>query len=91
MARVFRIVAIGLLVAWLVALALLAIGTFGLFGQEREPLSAIFVLPLGLPWTFLFSSLSDAGGPWVAILSPLLKIIIFASLARMAKPRTRSK
>jgi len=29
---------------------LLLIGTFGLFGQEKDPLSAVFLIPLGLPW-----------------------------------------
>ena len=38
------IILFGLL--YLVALALLLIGTYGLFGQERDPLSGIFLLPL---------------------------------------------
>lgn len=37
--------------AYAAALAVLAIGTFGLFGQERDPLSGAYVILLGLPWT----------------------------------------
>ena len=35
------------------ALLLLAIGTFGWFGQEKDPLSGVFLLPLGLPWNVI--------------------------------------
>ena len=43
-------------IAWvicLVALALLLIGTFGLFGQEQDPTSGVFLVPLGLTWVLL--------------------------------------
>jgi hypothetical protein len=36
-----------------IALLLLLVGTFGWFGQEKDPLSAVFLLPLGLPWNVL--------------------------------------
>ena len=37
------------------------VGTFGLFGQERDPLSAVFLLPLGLPWNFLGDRMGATG------------------------------
>ena len=44
----------GIFVAlYALALFLFAVGTFGWFGQEPEPLSAVFLLPLGLPWNWL--------------------------------------
>lgn len=46
---------------YVVALLLLAIGTFGWFGQEQDPLSAAFLLPLGLPWNILADKLGLAG------------------------------
>lgn len=46
---------------YLIALALLAIGTLGWFGQERDPLSAVFLLPLGLPWNILSDKLGVNG------------------------------
>lgn len=43
------------------ALLLLAIGTMGWFGQERDPLSAVFLLPLGLPWNVLADKIGING------------------------------
>ena len=70
-------------VLYLVALALLLIGTFGLFGQERDPLSGIFLLPLGLPWNQFLDLASEPVRPWFAALAPLLNIGILAALCRM--------
>jgi hypothetical protein len=65
---------------YLIALLLLAIGTFGLFGQARDPLSGIFLIPLGMPWIFTGDSLSDAFRPWLAILAPALNLFILAMI-----------
>lgn len=46
---------------YVLALLLLAIGTFGWFGQAKDPLSAVFLLPLGLPWNILADRLGLAG------------------------------
>lgn len=69
-------------VLYLVALALLLIGTFGLFGQERDPLSGIFLIPLGVPWVLWIEGLSDSLKPWFAALSPILNIVILAAACR---------
>ncbi|WP_324828269.1 hypothetical protein [Qipengyuania zhejiangensis] len=53
------------------ALLLLAIGTFGWFGQEPDPLSGVFLVPLGLPWNLLGDRLGLAG-PALAILAPAI-------------------
>ena len=77
---------------YLVALALLMIGTFGLFGQERDPLSGVFLIPLGLPWVFLgLDGLSDSFKPWLAILAPLFNILILTVLCRALRPKNGSK
>lgn len=44
-----------------IALLLLLIGTFGWFGQEEDPLSAMFLLPLGLPWNVLADRIGMPG------------------------------
>ena len=75
------IILFGLL--YLVALALLLIGTYGLFGQERDPLSGFFLLPLGLPWNQFLDFASESARPWLAALAPLLNIGILAALCRM--------
>jgi len=38
------------LIIYVAAQFVLAVGNFGLFGSERDPLSGVFLLPLGLPW-----------------------------------------
>ena len=67
-------------VLYLVALALLLIGTFGLFGQERDPLAGVFLIPLGLPWMLWLEGLPNPVLPWLAALSPLLNIVILTLL-----------
>ena len=42
-------------------MALLLIGIFGWFGQEKDPLSGVFLLPLGLPWNLIADKLGVAG------------------------------
>lgn len=69
--------------AYLIALFLLAVGTFGWFGADRDPLSGVFLAPLGLPWNLLTGSLPD-GAPRIlgAMLAPLLNLGILAVICR---------
>ena len=67
---------------YLAALALLIIGTFGLFGQERDPLAGIFLIPLGLPWNLWLDALPDPVRPWLAALAPMLNLAILTLLCR---------
>ena len=72
-------------IAWvicLVALALLLIGTFGLFGQEQDPLSGVFLIPLGVPWVFWLEGFPETLRPWLAALTPLLNLAILTLLCR---------
>lgn len=68
---------------YLVALALLLVGTFGLFGQERDPLAGVFLVPLGLPWVLWLDGVSDGVRPWLAALAPLLNLILLAAICRL--------
>jgi len=70
---------------YLVALALLLIGTFGLFGQERDPLAGVFLIPLGLPWVLWTDGVADAFKPWWAILAPALNLVILVSACRLLR------
>jgi hypothetical protein len=72
---------------YLIALALLLIGTFGLFGQARDPLAGVFLMPLGLPWVLWTDGVADAFKPWVAGLAPLLNLMILAALCRLLARR----
>lgn len=75
-------------VLYLAALAVLLIGTYGLFGQERDPLSGVFLLPLGLPWTLMLGHVGDVVAPWLAALAPLLNLSVLALICRRRKGRT---
>lgn len=69
------------------ALVLLAVGTFGLFGQERDPLSGVFLVPLGLPWNLALDWASEAARPWLAAAAPLLNLGLLWLLVRAVSDR----
>jgi hypothetical protein len=73
-------------VLYLMALALLLIGTFGLLGQERDPLAGVFLMPLGLPWVLWADGVEDAFKPWLAILAPALNLVMLTALCRLLSP-----
>lgn len=60
-------------VVYAAALALLLVGTWGLFGQERDPLSAVFLLPMGMPWNLLADRLGLASIATL-LLAPLINL-----------------
>ncbi len=74
--RVCRFVTVGFAVLTVCALGLFAIGTLGLFGAERDPLSGVFLLPLGMPWNRLIDGAPDVLLPWLAAAAPLLNLLI---------------
>jgi hypothetical protein len=74
-------------VFYLMALALLLVGTFGLFGQQRDPLSGIFLLPIGLPWVLLTDGFPETWRPWLASMAPALNLVILTLLCRRTKRR----
>lgn len=65
------------------ALAVLLIGTFGLFGQERDPLAGVFLIPLGLPWVLWLDGFPEVALPWLAVMAPLLNLAILTVLCRL--------
>jgi hypothetical protein len=67
------------------ALFVFLVGTFGWFGQERDPLSGVFLLPLGLPWNLLADRFPEAMLPWVAAGAPLLNVALLAGLCRFIR------
>lgn len=79
---VCRILVPAFAVLYGIALVLFAIGAFGLFGAERDPLSAVFLLPLGLPWSRLVDILPEVLWPWAAALAPLLNLAVLRLLCR---------
>ena len=85
--RVCKVMAIGFLVLYAAALALLAIGTFGLFGAEKDPLAGIFLMPLGLPWNLMLENAPDSMLPWLGALSPALNLVLILGICRVISRR----
>lgn len=71
-------------VLYVAALVLFAIGTFGLFGQEQDPLAGVFLVPLGLPWNLWLDGVPDAIRPGLIIFAPALNLLLLTVLCRGA-------
>ncbi len=67
---------------YLVALALMLIGTFGLFGSPSGPLAGVFLVPLGIPWVFMLDGFSDMLKPWLAAVAPGVNLLLLWILCR---------
>ncbi len=78
----------GFSVLYLIALALLAVGTHGFFGQEKDPLAGVFLVPLGLPWNLWMDGLPEPLLPLGAILSPLINLAILVLACRYRHQRS---
>ncbi len=63
----------GFLGLYAVAVLLMLVGTFGWFGQEEDPLSAVFLMPLGFPWNLLADKIGLAN-IWIALLAPAVNL-----------------
>lgn len=81
MAKTLHWAAIVIGVLYLLALLLWAVGTFGWFGQEPDPLSAVFLIPIGLPWNRFGEGLA------IALLAPLANVAILEGLSRLLARR----
>ena len=68
---------------WLFAIAILLIGQFGLFGQERDPLAGVFLVPLGFPWNRFIDIAPEATWPWFAAAMPLINLALLWAVCRV--------
>ena len=84
-ARVCRILFLSFSALYLVALVLLAIGTFGLFGSDGGPLAGVFLMPLGLPWNLLVDGAPSRLAPWLAAGAPLLNLLLIGAVCRLTR------
>lgn len=78
-----------LILAYLFALALYLASTFGLFGAQRDPLSGIFLVPLGLPWNHFADLFPQPLWPWLGALAPVINIALLLGLCRALRYGTR--
>jgi len=73
-------------IAYMVALILFIVGTFGLFGQPSDPVSGIFLIPLGLPWNLVVDLMPEPMWPWLTAAAPILNILILRWLCSRFAP-----
>jgi hypothetical protein len=70
---------------------LLAVGTWGWFGAERDPLSGIFLILLDLPWNLFIDSFGEGSPAVLAALAPTLNLaILFSICSALRRRRTHS-
>ena len=62
-------------------------GTFVWSGQDTDPLSGVFLLPLGLPWVLGVEAAPETLRPWLAVMAPLLNLAILILVCRWARRR----
>ena len=83
MRKICRYVTFGFAGLYLIALALFAIGTIGLFGNEPDPLSGVVLIPLGLPWVLLIDKVApEPMWVWLGALAPVVNLIILFAVCR---------
>lgn len=70
---------------YLLALVIFVVGVFGLFGQDKDPLSAVYLVPFDLPWVLFFDGIPEISLPSLGALAPLLNIVALAALCGMIK------
>tara|TARA_R110000850_G_scaffold32286_1_gene88887 strand:- start:590 stop:829 length:240 start_codon:yes stop_codon:yes gene_type:complete len=61
------------LALYLFATFIFLTGIFGWFSQQQDPLSGIFLLPLGLPWNLIGDKIGLAPTA-LAVLSPAINL-----------------
>ncbi len=80
---------LGLLVlAYAAAVAIFLVTVFGLFDQPEDPLGAVFLLPLGLPWNLLLRGAPTPLLPWLFAAAPLVNIALLLWLCRRKRRRS---
>lgn len=80
--RVCRWITVAFLALYAAALLLLAFGTFGWLGVERDPLAAVYLIPLGLPWNRFLDGFPAGWLPWLAAAAPLVNVVLLFAVCR---------
>jgi hypothetical protein len=69
---------------YVLVLAVKGISDLGWFGAPA-PLSGVFLVVLGLPWTLAAAWFDDAAQPLVAALAPGVTLLILATFCRLRR------
>ena len=70
-----------------IAILLWLVGTFGWFGAERDPLSGVFLIILGQPWTRWVDILPERLWPIAAAAVPAINAAIIYAVCRVLRRR----
>jgi hypothetical protein len=82
-----RTILAALLIAYALALGVFLVGTFGLFGNEPDPLAGLFLVPLGWPWNQAVDLAPEPSWPWLAAAAPLANLACLALVCRALRVR----
>jgi hypothetical protein len=74
---------------YVLALALFLIGTVGLFGADPDPLSGVYLIPLGLPWVRMVDVFPEPMWPFLGVACPAINLALLWILCRFLR-RVRS-
>ena len=92
MLRIVCLVILWLFVAlYMLALFAFIVGTLGWFGAEKDPLSGIFLAPLGAPWISLVHLLPEPAWSFGAALTPAINIGILYGICHWLGNRQRAR
>lgn len=80
-----RIATLTFAVLYALATFVFLTGTFGWFGQEKDALSGVFLLPLGVPWVLLLEGLSDRLMAIGGVLAPMLNLGLLLLVCRRVR------
>ena len=78
-----KAILIGFCALYVLAIAIWALGTFGWFGVEKDPLSGVFLIILGQPWVRWIDALPEVMWPAGGILTPLINVAIISSICAL--------
>jgi hypothetical protein len=79
--------------AYTLALFLLAVDTWGWLSDDRDPLSGLFLIPLGMPWTLFigpvgkFDPFGGVSPAVLAMLAPAINLAILFSICSTLRRR----
>jgi len=71
-----RIILWILVLLYIGALSLLIVGTYGLFGVDKDPLSGIFLVPMGMPWIMASDYIPESLKFWFGAGAPFINLLI---------------
>ena len=74
--------------AYVLALIVYLIGTYGWFGLANDPLSGVFLVFLGLPWNLI--DRPESLGSMFGVFAPLVNLCIIQLIGGMFRSRATS-